>query len=206
MTEKNRLFDEEYEEIHPTAQAWISRKRAGQKATVRLWRKRDGLTFKPAKLYITFETSNGPETLHDDWDPEINFPLIKEGIPAENIANEAQRLSLMLRDWLSKLEQRFGPGYFESVLIEALREPEFSQAKSLSSLINKVSVNRPYMEGRSYTDCRRAIDGVLKEAADALTRDLKYVRGDAEQILFGALEQYLDERFHVTERKLLGWT
>ena len=205
MTERNRLFDEEQEEIHPTAQAWVKRKQAGQQATVRLWRKRDGLTFKPAKLYITFETPNGPETLQDDWDPEINLPLVKAGIRAENAANEAQRLSLMLREWLSEPEQRFGPGFFESVLVEALRAPEFSKASKLVSLISKLRVYPPHMGGNIYAICSQAITDILKKAADILTHDLKYHRGDAEQILFSALEQYLDERFHVTERKILGW-
>lgn len=201
----NRFFEDEIEAVHPTARAWLERIRQGQKATFTLWRKRDGLTFKPAKIYVAFETPSGKEQEHDDWDVDINEALVREGVPAESPENEAQRLSLMLRYWFSKPEERFGPGFFEAVLVDVLRGPEFSAKAPITNRLQRVHTTPPSTEGYSYGECKEAIEGIIKKAARALTYDLKYPKDKGESIHADALGQYLDERFHITERQMLGW-
>ncbi|HSN98572.1 MAG TPA: hypothetical protein VLS89_09740 [Candidatus Nanopelagicales bacterium] len=204
----NRMFDFEVEEddaVHPTARAWLKRIRAGQKATFTLWRKRDGLTFKPAKIYMSFETPGGRERDKDDWDVDINEALVREGVRAEDEENEAQRLSLMLRYWLSKPEEHFGPGFFEAVLMEFVQASELARRKPLDAILQDIHVNPPSRDGRAYLDCRKAVESVMKKAIRSLVRDLKYAQEMGDRILAKALGQYLDERFHITERQMLGW-
>lgn len=205
----NRIFDldmDDDEAVHPTACAWLERIRAGQKATFTLWRKRDGLTFKPAKIYLTFETPSGSERDGDDWDVDINEALVREGVRAVSPKNEAQRLSLMLRWWFSKPEEHFGPGFFESILLEVLRRSELAQHKSLAAVLGHIHENAPSKDGPAYRDCAEAVEAILKKrAARSLVHDLGYTKEESEGILAEALGQYLDERFHITARRMLGW-
>lgn len=204
-TLKRFIKEDPPEELHPTARAWIARVRAGQRATVELWRKRDGLVFKPARLYVTFETPGGREREHDDWDADLDEPLLREGVRAESPENEAQRLALMLRAWFSSAEERYNPGYFEAVLVEVLRGSEFMADEDFAAFLGQIHTNRADRSGRSYPDCVAAVEATLEKAGRLLTKSLKYNDDEARSILAGAVAQYLDERFHVTSRKLLGW-
>lgn len=201
----NRFFGREEAVVHPIARAWLERVRGGQKATVELWRKRDGLVFKPAKLYVTFETAAGDETAHDDWDIDLNDALVHGGVRAVSPENEAQRLSLMLRYWLSKPEERFGPGFFDAVLVEILAK-DFMDRPAVVACLPRTHLAPASKEGHGYADCKEQIDAVIQRAADSLVDDLKYERSQAESILALALGHVLDERFHVTERQMLGWS
>jgi hypothetical protein len=205
MATKNRFFDTESDEVHPTARVWLERIRSGQKATFTLWRKRDGLIFRPAKIYMTFETPSGKERDHDDWDVDINEALVREGVRAESDSNEAQRLSLMFRYWFSKPEERFGPGYFEGVLVQVLTSPEFSGQATVAATLAQIHVTPPLRGNNAYTDCENLIESIIKAAAASLTQDLRYPVSQAERILAEALAKYLDERFHITERRMLGF-
>ncbi len=200
---KSFIEDAETEE-HPTARAWIARTRRGERAFVTLWRKRDGLTYKRAKLYVTFETSAGPVREHDDWDPDIDEPLLREGIRAETEANEAQRFALLLRVWFAEVEGRFGPGYFESVLIDVLGRPPFANDEEFDRVLRSIPVHLPSREGRSYADCAAMVSGILETAARLLLQCLGYNESAANGILVAAIAQYLDERFQMTTRRMLG--
>jgi len=48
------------------------------------------------------------------------------------------------------------------------------------------------------------IDGAIRGRARELNKRLDYSVPEAEQILAGAIAQYLDERFSVSNRKVLG--
>jgi hypothetical protein len=200
----NRFFDEETAAEHPTARAWLERIRQGQRHTFTLWRKRDGLVFKPAKIYMTFETPGGTVRENDDWDIDLEESLLRAGVRAESPENEAQRFSLLLRQAFSELEIRFGPTFFEAALLEVVRT-EFSNHQPVAELLTRLPADRAWHEGRGYTDCKEALDAVFRRAAQTLTKALRYERAQAEDILAAAVAHYLDERFRVTERKLLGF-
>jgi len=57
---------------------------------------------------------------------------------------------------------------------------------------------------RTYFKCRGMIDGAIRGRARELNKRLDYSVPEAEQILAGAIAQYLDERFSVSNRKVLG--
>jgi hypothetical protein len=205
MTDEIFRFDDDEPE-HPTARAWLARIKRGERPTFTLWRKRDGLTFKPAKIYMTFQTQHGEVRESDTWDVDINDALVRAGVQAETLTNEAQRLALMLRYWFTKPEKIFGPGFFEAVLIERVQESAIAEHEALRSVLDRVHVTKSSRDGRSYVMCRAGVETVLrKKAAQSLVRDLRYSEDQAKKILAEALAQYLDERFHVTERRMLGW-
>jgi hypothetical protein len=60
--------------------------------------------------------------------------------------------------------------------------------------------------GATYADCRDRIKAVIAHCGHYLIDSLKYERPLAEEILEGALAYYLDERFSVTNRQILGMT
>ena len=49
------------------------------------------------------------------------------------------------------------------------------------------------------------IENTLKEVARDLATDLGYERSEAKSILASAVAYYLDERFSVTNRRMLGF-
>lgn len=53
-------------------------------------------------------------------------------------------------------------------------------------------------------ECRDMIDGAIAGRAKELTKCLEYEIAEAEEILAAALAQYLDDRFSVTNRRVLG--
>ena len=204
----NRIFQMEADEpVHPVARDWLERIRAGQVATFTLWRKRDGLTYKPAWIYMSFQTPGGTERDDHRWDVDLNEALTREGVRAENPDNEAHRLSLMLRYWFSRPEEDFGPGFFEAVLIEFVADSDIANQASLRHILERIRVNRASRDSESYDSCKGEVESILqKYAARSLTQDLRYPEDEAKRILAMALGQYLDERFHITERRMLGWS
>lgn len=49
------------------------------------------------------------------------------------------------------------------------------------------------------------IEWRLQKCGSDLTQKLRYSREEAETILAGAIAYYLDERFSITNRELLGF-
>jgi hypothetical protein len=96
---------------------------------------------------------------------------------------------------------RFGDGYFNSVLVYLLRQGPFADHSALAETLG--SIHEYPAAGGSKGDCEELIDHELGVAAQELM-GLYADRTVAEDILAGAITQYLDDRFHVTDRRLLG--
>jgi hypothetical protein len=198
-----QIDDDEPE--HPVARAWLARIRKGEQAKFTLWRKRDGLVFKPAKIYMTFQTPRGEERDHEDWDADLNEALVREGVRAESAANEAHRLTLMLRYWLRRPQERFDQGLFDAVLLETARDSDLADQSVLRDILDRILVAPVSGNEASYAPCKVMVEAILQQKARrSLVRDLRYTEGEATAILAAALAQYLDERFDVTERRMLG--
>ena len=56
----------------------------------------------------------------------------------------------------------------------------------------------------AYAECRDMIDGAIRGRARELTKKLGYAIPVAEEILVSAIAQYIDDRFSVTNRRVLG--
>ena len=198
---------------HPRARHWrtiLERKKIQgsefDRSACELWRERDGLTFRPAKIYLHFYDSDNNEVGCEDdaWDEDVNRFLIDMGVKAISADNEKDRFGLMIRSLLRKPESLFGDGFFNSVILMLLQESGFARLQPVSEALRMLHDTPPSTKGRSYADCRDMIENVLSQCGHDIVQKLGYTKPEAEKILAGAIAYFLDERFSITNRKLLG--
>lgn len=192
---------------HPKVRFWQKMQKEGARLVCELVRERDGLSFGPARLYVRFLDARGEDRQSPDeveWDPRLNDALLGMGVQAATDDNEIKRFGLVLRDRLEDPEGRFGDGYYNAVLIEHIQDSPFAEDPRVREKLEDVTSYRASRDSRAYDECHEAIEAVLVRCA----RELMALYGDearAARILVGALAEYLDERFSITNRQLLGW-
>lgn len=189
---------------HPKLRKWKSAISRGT-PHVEFWRERDGLSYGPASLYFRV-VSEGKTLLEDDvsWDARMDEELIKQGVKAKDEGNEAERFGFLLRHLFEPIIGRYGDGYFNSVLLAILRASDFSNLPQIGEVLSRVRENRPDTSSQVYQDCVGRVESVITRCGQDLIGRLGYDRDDAEILLARALAYYLDERFSVTNRSLLG--
>jgi len=178
-----------------------------QAAKVEVVRPRAPLGHKPAKLYLHFYQKSGSEMDRphpEDWDDELNTALIQRSVKAISVDNEKVRFALGLRAALQGAETRFGDGYYNAVLVHHILNSPFKDHPAVAEVLPHVHRNGIDPSFRTYAECRDMIDGAIRGRAKELTKSLGYGIADAEDILAAAIAQYLDERFSVTNRRILG--
>lgn len=193
---------------NPKVRYWQERQDSGTQLKCQLVRERDGLSFGPTLLYVLFLEQNGTQKQSPDeiaWDPRINDELISMKVRAATEENESRRFALVLRDRFEEPEERFGDGFFNSVLIDYIDHSPFADLPAIQKKRAVISEYQPYKEGSSYRDCKATLHAVLVRTARELL-DLYNEQDRAEKILANALADYLDERFSITNRELLGFT
>ena len=201
--------DANTQDDHPLLR-FLSRRRAEpdfQEAKVEVVRPRAPLGHRPAKLYLHFYAKSGDEmeSPHaEEWDDELNTALIQRRVKAISVDNEKVRFSLGLRAALQGVEDRFGDGYYNSVLIHHISNSPFEDNPVVAEVLSHVYRNGIDPTFRTYHECRDMIDGAIRGRAKELTKSLGYELPEAEDILASAVAQHLDERFSVTNRKALG--
>lgn len=201
MSDLDDLFKQrENADLSHTARTWIQRIRSGERAAVEVVRKRSGISYGPTKLHVIFD---GTDVQRDEWDTHLSEVLASEKVRAVDSANEALRLALMLSDWFQYPAQRFGDDYFNSVLVDYLTHSELGAIPEVREVLRHVHESSPNNESGHYTDCRNEVLAILQRAAQVLT-SLGYQREEAERILVEALARFLDDRFGVTNRRMLG--
>lgn len=208
MPEFKRYFTSAPEAaLHPKVRFWQSMQRNGARLVCEVIRERDFLSFGPASLAISFLDAAGTDLQSPDeieWDSRLNDELLRLGVRAVSPENEIRRFGLVLRDRLAEPEERFGDGYFNAVLIEYLEGSPFAALPMIAEKLASISTYRASRDGRAYEECSDAIEAVFVRCARDLTA-LDYEQADAIDILSAALATYLDERFSITTRKLLGF-
>jgi hypothetical protein len=138
------------------------------------------------------------------WDKRLDDWLIQHNVRAKTPENEADRFGFGLRDRLESVELRYGSGFFNAVLDTYLRTSDFASQPSVAAKLAKVRENAP-LQGESASDCAERIKRVLASCArDDLMKALGYDRYAAVSIRSNAVAYYLDERFNITSRALLG--
>lgn len=188
---------------HPRLRRWRKFLQEGARLQLEVVRPRQGLDVGRAVLYVTIIT-NGQDLLeHEDWSDELNRGLIKLRVRAISHENEALRFGLAFAGAFEPAEDRVGDGFFNSVLKEELANGPL--AEPLADVLAQVHALRPSHDSKSYSDCKDLIVGAIRGRALELTRDLGYPEHEANMILSSALAIYLDERFSVTDRRLLGF-
>jgi len=196
---------------HPLYHYWKSQKDGsnGLSLHVVIYRPREGLTFAPAKMYVSELLKDGTRhpPMEYSWDSVANQGLIRLGARCDRESDEVMRFALMAQEIFGSIEGRVGDAYFNSVLLERLRAEPFDKQPHLSAMLEKVI--REYRADRSefFVRCLEEIDSLIGGLSEDLTLEerLGYDSETADRILDGALAQYVDERFNVTNRALLGW-
>jgi hypothetical protein len=195
---------------HPRIRAWRSWKSKPQLARIRVEvrRERSGLSVSPAKLFVEFLDGDGANLHLDEvlWERELDTWLIREAKAlAVDTENEKLRFSLFLRFDLAKPLRIYGDGFFNTVLME-IADRDFGYSTEIKRVTKAVHRNS-VQHGSSRDDCVSLIEHALGDTAGLI--DLLYPSEGqmktAQAILSGALAQYIDDRFHVTERELLGF-
>ncbi|MBI2373854.1 MAG: hypothetical protein HYV07_07645 [Deltaproteobacteria bacterium] len=189
---------------HPRFFHWMSKRDQGATFVVQIHRKRDGFQFGRTKIYARFAWPDGRSEMETEpWDDDLNEGLVEAGVKAKDLPNEALRFGFMLSSALRKAEIRFGDGFFNAVLLTSLKRSPFFDHEAVRTVLDEIHDSKPHVEGISYADCAEMIDLALRGRAKQLKK-LGYETAEAGEILAQALAQYLDERFHVSSRKLLG--
>ena len=168
-------------------------------------RRREGLGYGPARLIVSFVGANPPmppdPPIH--WDVRVNRWLIEHGARAQEPRNESERFGFALRDDFEPVERDCGSGYFNSILVAYLVSSGLAELPPIQDKLVKVHSYRPEVSKTS----ARYLDGV-KRAITSAARALKalaYPEKEAIDILGDAIAYYLDERFNISTRELLGF-
>lgn len=200
----NKYFDEPGSAPeHPRIRAWSSYKNNSSRIELEIRRQREGLAYLPTRIFVTFYGADGVPRLDEtEWDLELDSWLVQEHVKAKDEGNEKLRFSLRLKAAFRPIAIRFGDGYFNSVLVYLLRGGPFANHPALAQVLGEI--HEYEAGGGSKFDCEELIDYEIKVVARELMA-LYANRAEAEAILAGAIAQYLDDRFRVTERRMLGF-
>jgi hypothetical protein len=98
---------------------------------------------------------------------------------------------------------RFGDGFFNAVLVHRLRGEGFGEVSPTKETLAAIHEPRP-AQGEQAPICIEMVDEVLMTCNEDL-KALSYDEATREAILVGALAYYLDERFNITNGRLLGF-
>lgn len=191
---------------HPMLRFVANRREAGDEIRFELHRPRAALGFDPARIYLHL-LRDGIETdcKQDGWDDDLNGGLIRMGVRAVSIQSEIQRFSLGLRAAFRPIERRYGEGFFNAVFVEFVRASDFRDIPAVADVLRSIPAMRPSKQSRSAANCLEMIQEAIRGRGLELSQHLKYdAATDGWKILAGAVAAYLDERFSVTNRKLLG--
>lgn len=193
--------------VHPRIRAWTARlaRLPDARLRIEILREREPFGYAPPKLFVEFlrpgeETDERPDECA--WEILLDTWLLKHGARAISGANEQLRFSLRLASALHPVLRRVGDGYFNSVFMDIVREsmgdrPELRPYKDIR--MDRANQSPSLMQTKA------EIEQLLAVLAREIHHDLAYKPvSAAETILAGAVAQYIDERFHISERKRLG--
>jgi hypothetical protein len=190
---------------HPRIRAWRSFRKdtAVDHVEVEIRRERDALTLLPPRLFVTFVKRDGEIAKVDEapWEATLEDWLIEqEHAPSVSDENAKLRFALLLKPEFRPALVRYGDGYFNSALVWDLRRGPYRDHADVAEILRAISVPEPSSDSR--TECEQLIDAAIAKVGQRLLR-IQPDRGRATEILAGAIAHYLDERFSVTNSKML---
>jgi hypothetical protein len=194
--------------VHPMVKYWSALQASPEVKELRMeiYRPREGLAFRPADIYVHVERKDGkPEAPQKAaWESVLNEGLVQLHVKAVSPDSESQRYSLMFQSAFEPIDVRFGEAFFNAVLVDLIRSGPFARAPHVARILKRIHEYEPRREN-AWSECKEMIDNAIRALGETLVDQLRYPQPEAEAILVEALAQYLDERFNVTNRKLLGW-
>jgi len=205
MSATNKYFDTPpAAPEHPKIRAWSGWRATSQRVELEVRRPREGFAFRAPRMYVTFYAADGTSRQDEtEWELELDTWLLEQHVKARDVVNETLRFALRFKAAFRPIAIRFGDGFFNSVLVYQLRGGPLGNTEPLAGLLGEIHEYKA--AGGSRYDCEQLIDFEITVAAQALLSLYDNDRTAAENILIAALAQYLDERFHITERRQLGF-
>lgn len=194
---------------HPRLRNWKRRlAQPGVKAELELYRPATALGIAQTDMNLHFTENGAVQPLEVvAWDDDLNTGLLHLGVRSINAEQEAERFTLGLRGALRKAEREFGNGFFNSVLVDLIKDSDLTRYPQIAEGIEHSSALPPNREGKAaerYNLCREMIADAIGGRARELTGPLHYPQDEAKQIIVSALAHYLDERFSISRRRELG--
>lgn len=182
-------------ETHPMVRHWkeVKASPSVSRLEMELYRPREGLTFRPADIYVHVERSDGTREAPQkaDWEDVLNEGLIHLKVRARSKENEAQRFALMLQSAFEPIDSRFGTTFFNAVLVDTLRSGPFAERPPVARMLEKIREYPPNRE-QAWRDCQAMLINAVTARGNELVDELGYTQPEAEEILASALAHYLD--------------
>lgn len=206
MATIDELFASPKKYDHPKLRSWLSYKHSPDtvRCHVEFRREREGLSFRPARLYLEAARRDGTTfSDREPWDEELNQELVAHGFAARDESNEVERFGYMLEARLQRLVVRFNDGFFNAVLVQYLKHNGYAADPAILAKLERVREYAPH-QGEAASDCAERIENVLGTSAAELSL-LGYDTAAGKRILHLAIAYYLDDRFTITNRRQLGW-
>ena len=205
MANLDDLFAKPKQYDHPKLRSWLSYKKNSDTigCFIEFRRERQGLSYKPARLYFEAERKDG--TIFSDrepWDEDLNNALLDRGFKARDAANESERFGYTLVARMQPLVNKFNDGFFNAVLVQYLKREGYSKIGAIQLKLAKISVNQP-APGETADDCAERIDAILARCANQIN-ELGYDIQEGKRILADAIAYYLDDRFSITSSEIFG--
>jgi len=131
---------------HPRLRRWQQLKASGYLFDLRIHRKWDGLTFSPARLFVTLRQRDGDPGILEEvlWEDELNQGLVELGVQASDPANEVVRYAIAFKSALDPVSSRHNQDYLRSVLVELLRGGVFTGHPDLQAMLAMVHPAQAY--------------------------------------------------------------
>jgi len=169
---------------------------------VRFYRERKGLSFLPAMLYVEFKKDTEGKTIHHDWHIDIEKWLLNKNVKAVSNENEAERMGYYLIQLFNDAPFELGEGYMNAVLMENLRD-DFGDVPALIQTLKEIPFYRANKSSKFYSSAVEYIEKCYKTIIKPLIH-MGYTKETTESIFYSSLIYFLDERFSLTNSRLLG--
>jgi hypothetical protein len=208
MTTLDSFFSKPAAMLHPRLRRWADERKNPDSSTsieLEVYSPESEFGRSSAEMHLRFfKDGQLADSMDVPWNDELNANLIHSlPVKAADLEQEAIRFSLGLRAGFRRVEREFGDGFFNSVLIDLIREIDLADQPRIKELLQYISVLEPHRDGLSYRTCRDMIGDAISGRAQELEK-LEYQRDKAKDILIAALARYLDERFSVGSRRRMG--
>lgn len=186
--------------LHPRIRSWQAKPwLSSPDLRVELYRPWDGILRRPARLFLKLGEDIQEEVA---WELELDQWLVEQKIKAISEDNEAERFGLLMIHALKPIEREFGSDYADEVLRRHVQLGPYADEPEIQAVLPHLRVN--VNESDFLTRCNADIQSVLEGFAAKLLA-MYGTEEQAERILVLAIASCLGEKFHVKERRMLGW-
>lgn len=189
--------------VHPRVNYWESIYTSSTGLEVDVQQERVGFGLGTPRLVVIFSCGqSGTVCIEEfDWEFELDEWLVEHngrGSPE----SEKIRFSLWLHRALQPAVRKYSDGYFSRALLDVAKGDfaENAEVMDITQDIHRVGT----VSQSDVAECTAMIESALSDVGIAL-RNLYGDTDSAFEILGNALAQYLDDRFSVSNRRLLGF-